>query len=62
LDTNDFLTVQAIEIWGLPEHNSFKILEEYHRSEQQRRKNNAMRNKKALFDNDFNKVCSVIRK
>lgn len=55
-DVNDYLKLLAIEIWGLPEHNSFKILQEYRDSVQKRRKNNAMRNKKALFDNDFNKV------
>ena len=56
LDTNDNLSIQAIEVWGLPEHNSFKVMEEYHLNIQKRRKNNAMRTKKALYDNDFNKV------
>lgn len=61
LDSNDFLTLSAIEIWGLPERNTFALWEEFKISEHKRRKNNAMRNKKALFDNDFNKV-SLIRK
>lgn len=56
LDTNDFLKVLAIEVWGLPERDSFRILREFREREQNRRKNDAMRNKKALFDNDFNRV------
>ena len=55
-DTKDYLKVLTIEIWGLPEHNSFKVLQDYRNNQQKRRKNDAMRNKKALFDNDFNKV------
>ena len=62
LDSNDFLKVSAIEVWGLPEHNTFKILKEYHQRVNKQKKNNAMRNKKALFNNDFNKVKFIFFK